>query len=58
MPAIDDLFDQIEDQPIPGGCDSCDAYQTVEAVVPGVHKLTVHHDEGCPVLRAMKAGAS
>jgi hypothetical protein len=58
MTSFDDLFSQIEDQPIPGGCDACDAYQTVEAVAPGVHSLTVHHDDWCPFLRARKAGAN
>lgn len=37
---------------IPGGCDSCDAYQTVETnhYGPGMHRLDVHHDNWCPVL--------
>jgi hypothetical protein len=35
---------------VPGGCDHCDAYQTVRAHAdgPGLHKITVHHDEWCP----------
>jgi hypothetical protein len=44
-------------QRIPGGCDSCKAYQTVEVEEPGVYALHVHHDDWCPVLRSMKAGA-
>ena len=39
---------------IPGGCDDCDAYQTVERrpddAWGGVYVLTVHHDDGCPFL--------
>lgn len=55
MTPLEVLFSQIEDQPIPGGCDQCAAYQTVVTLAPGVHSLTVHHDDWCPVLRAMKA---
>lgn len=35
---------------IDGGCDHCDAYQTVSAdpALPGVIKITVHHDDWCP----------
>lgn len=58
MSDLEDLFNQIEDEPIPGGCDQCDAYQTVVTLSPGVHSLTVHHDDWCPALRAMKAGAN
>ena len=58
MADLDDLFSQIEDEPIPGGCDQCDAYQTVVTVAPGVHSLTVHHDDWCPFLRAREAGAN
>jgi hypothetical protein len=55
MGVLDDLFGQIEDRPIPGGCDECDAYQTVESPEPGIHLIHVHHDDWCPRLRAMKA---
>ncbi len=55
MNPFEDLFGQIQGQQIPGGCDQCDAYQTVTTVAPGVHSLTVHHDTWCPVLRAIKA---
>lgn len=37
---------------IPGGCDTCDAYQTVHPLTAGVWSLTVHHDDWCPVLEA------
>lgn len=36
---------------IPGGCDQCaEPYQSVEHHPSGSWVLTVHHDEGCPVL--------
>lgn len=56
MTTFDDLFKRLEkgDQ-IPGGCDTCDAYQTIKTVKPGIHKITVHHDDWCPTLRAMNA---
>ena len=53
---LDDLFGQVEDQPIPGGCDRCDAFQTMEVISPGVWLMRVHHDDWCPFLRARKAG--
>jgi hypothetical protein len=40
---------------IPGGCEDCDAYQTVEPTEPGVYKLTVHHDASCPHYRQIVA---
>jgi hypothetical protein len=35
---------------IPGGCDHCDAYQTVKPSGAGVWAITVHHDDWCPVV--------
>lgn len=57
MSALDDLFEQTEDQPIPGGCDQCDAYQvlTPDPVHDGIYHLQVTHDDGCPFLRAREA---
>jgi len=55
---LDDLFGQSENEPIPGGCDRCDAYQTVDELAPNVYGLTVHHDEWCPLLRAKTAGTN
>ncbi len=42
---------------VPGGCDTCDAYQVVQAKVghPNVHIVNVHHDDWCPVLRRAQA---
>lgn len=42
----------LEGERIPGGCDKCNAYQTVEPVEAGVWTLNVHHDDWCPVLAA------
>ena len=35
---------------LPGGCNDCNAYQTMTRVDDGLYVLTVHHDESCPVL--------
>ena len=36
---------------IPGGCDSCDAYQEVRPdEIPGVWHIDVSHDDWCPVI--------
>ena len=58
MGDLSDLLRQLGGEPIPGGCDLCDAYQIAEEVVPGVHSLTVHHDDWCPFLRAIEAEAN
>ncbi len=55
MGALDDLIGQVEDEPIPGGCNRCDAYQRLEQVAPGVNVLTVVHDDWCPFLRSRDA---
>lgn len=39
---------------IPGGCDTCDAYQTVHPdPEPLIWHVRVHHDDWCPTYRAM-----
>jgi hypothetical protein len=45
---VNQLIEQFVGLEIYGGCESCDAYQTVTARGPGVFVLTVHHDERCP----------
>jgi hypothetical protein len=52
---IEDFFSQFQGEPIPGGCDMCTAYQSIEEVVPGVHSLTIAHDPECAILRASRA---
>jgi hypothetical protein len=36
---------------IPGGCDDCDAYQTVDTRHAPIYRITVHHDDTCPWYR-------
>jgi hypothetical protein len=55
MSGLDDLFGELKDSAIPGGCDMCDAFQTVETVERGVHIIHVNHDDWCPVYRAICA---
>lgn len=40
---------------VSGGCDSCAAYQTLrrDPEFPSINHVTVHHDDGCPVLARM-----
>lgn len=42
---------------IPGGCEHCDAYQTVHADYwgPDLHRITMHHDNWCPFLARIEA---
>lgn len=35
---------------VPGGCDVCDAYQTLGQTAGMVAMINVHHDDDCPVL--------
>ena len=42
-------LDALAGRRIPGGCDDCDAFQTM-TLTEGVYMLTVHHDESCPWL--------
>ncbi len=35
---------------LPGGCDDCNAHQTVTQTDADLYVLTVHHDETCPWL--------
>jgi hypothetical protein len=33
---------------IPGGCDDCNAEQTIQRFAAGVYRLVVEHDQSCP----------
>lgn len=46
------LLGPVDGRRIPGGCDQCDAYQTVTVVEAGLFVMTVHHDDNCSFLRA------
>jgi hypothetical protein len=39
---------------IPGGCETCNAYQTIEPVEAGMWMINVHHDEWCPTLATIE----
>lgn len=49
-------LDALDGGRVPGGCSSCDAYQVVDATAAPVYRVTVHHDDWCPVLRRLAAG--
>lgn len=44
------LLGPLEGAEVPGGCESCNAFQTVEPIERGMWMITVHHDPGCAVL--------
>lgn len=50
---LDRLHEQVEGQRLPGGCDDCDAYQTLDKHDSGVFMLAVHHDDTCPFYRGL-----
>jgi hypothetical protein len=43
---------------IAGGCDHCDAVQTVEPAAAGVWSITVRHDDDCPFLAEYRKRAA
>jgi hypothetical protein len=43
-----ELLGPLEGAKIPGGCDTCDAYQMAEPLETGVWYIRVYHDEDCP----------
>jgi hypothetical protein len=43
-----DILANLDGAHIAGGCDSCDAYQTVQPIEAGVWHITIHHDISCP----------
>lgn len=53
-----DLFRQLAGEPIPGGCEYCDADRLLDELGPGMHVLTIRHDDDCPFLRSRKAKAN
>jgi hypothetical protein len=55
---VTDFLSSLAGKQIPGGCATCDAYQTVREVTPGIWSLTVHHDDECPEYRVRKAGSN
>jgi hypothetical protein len=55
MGALEDLFEQVEDEPIRGGCDVCDAWQVMRETAPKVWVLEVVHESWCSVPKAIGA---
>jgi hypothetical protein len=45
------LLGPLDGARIAGGCDYCNAYQTVEPIEAGVWTCRVHHDDWCPWLK-------
>lgn len=48
QPHAASVLEHLTGHRLPGGCDDCDAYQTVTQHGDGVYVLTVRHDETCP----------
>ena len=56
METLDDLWMEVEDHLVPGGCEDCAAWELREHVAPGVRSTRVFHDPGCAVLAAERLG--
>ena len=54
MDPLVNILGPLDGARLPGGCDHCDAYQTVRAASPRVWLTTVFHDDDCPVLRKVE----
>jgi hypothetical protein len=48
--AIAQILGPLDGARVPGGCEVCNAYQTVQPDAPGVWMIRVHHDDWCPQL--------
>jgi hypothetical protein len=53
---LQDLLAAMVGTSAPGGCDDCDAVQTLERDprMPGIYLLHVQHDETCPTYQRLK----
>jgi hypothetical protein len=51
------LLGPLDGAEIPGGCETCDAFQTVEPIEAGLWMIRVHHDEWCPTYARLRAHA-
>lgn len=56
--AVARVLGPLDGAQIAGGCEDCDAFQTVEPISSGVWSIVVHHDDGCPTLLAMRRGSA
>lgn len=55
-PTVTEVFAALDGARIPGGCDTCDAYQQVVAPADGLPHVTclkIAHDAWCPTYRRM-----
>ena len=52
---LDTIAASIGDQRIPGGCDDCDAFQTLTKQSDSIFSVTVHHDATCPWLASRES---
>jgi len=52
---MQELLGPLDGAQIPGGCDTCDAYQTIEPMSAGIWTVTVVHDDDCPTLARIEA---
>lgn len=52
---LTDVFGALDGARIPGGCDHCEAYQTVAPISAGIWNIHVMHDADCPWLAAVEA---
>jgi len=55
--SINDIFKALAGQRIAGGCDRCNAYQTMTKE-HGIHVIHVHHDDWCPFLARYEGRAT
>lgn len=56
-PPADDIrtvLNRLDGARIPGGCDACDAYQTITSAGL-LTEIRVHHDDWCPAYRRIAA---
>jgi len=49
------LLGPLDGTRVPGGCDHCDAYQTVTPIEAGVWVVNVYHDDDCPFYATVNA---
>jgi hypothetical protein len=54
MNDIRQLIAALDGARIPGGCDTCDAWQEPSIDALGICHITIRHDDWCPVLAAMR----
>ena len=56
--SIAELLRQLDDEPVRGGCDRCDAFSIIDEVSPGFLSLVVAHDDWCSFYRSRQAASN